>query len=117
MPGNVFGPAIATGLARDAVRNVTSLMTPNNDDLTDRTVGVPTNPMDRLDRGLRRVLALCPSVVCMRAARRCRQTSVRVASMTALMVCMRFSAWSKTIEAADSNTSSVTSRAVMPVRS
>ena len=29
--------------------------------------------------------------------------------MTALMVCMRFSAWSKTIEASDSNTSSVTS--------
>ena len=31
------------------------------------------------------------------------------------MVCMRFSAWSKTIECGDSNTSSVTSRASIPV--
>ena len=34
--------------------------------------------------------------------------------MTALMVCMRFSASSKTIDASDSKTSSVTSSAVMP---
>ena len=38
-----------------------------------------------------------------------------VATSTALMVCMRFSAWSNTIEAADSNTSSVTSRPAIPV--
>src|SRR5690554_3936353 len=38
----------------------------------------------------------------------------RVATSTALMVCMRFSAWSKTIEAGLSNTSSVTSMAAMP---
>ncbi len=35
--------------------------------------------------------------------------------MAALIVWRRFSAWSKTIEAGDSNTSSVTSRAVEPV--
>ena len=35
--------------------------------------------------------------------------------MTALMVCIRFSAWSKTIELADSKTSSVTSSASSPV--
>ena len=34
--------------------------------------------------------------------------------MTALMVCIRFSAWSKTIEAGDSKTSSVTSSASRP---
>ena len=34
--------------------------------------------------------------------------------MTALIVCMRFSASSKTIEAGDSKTSSVTSSAVSP---
>ena len=35
--------------------------------------------------------------------------------MTALIVCMRFSAWSNTIEYGDSNTSSVTSSDSMPV--
>src|SRR4051794_24252219 len=37
-----------------------------------------------------------------------------VATMTALIVCMRFSASSKTIDASDSKTSSVTSSAVRP---
>ena len=37
-----------------------------------------------------------------------------VAYITALMVCMRFSASSKTLDCADSNTSSVTSISVMP---
>src|SRR5690606_10871015 len=37
------------------------------------------------------------------------QISPRVATSTALMVCMRFSAWSKVMHAGDSNTSSVTS--------
>jgi len=40
--------------------------------------------------------------------------SPRVATMTALIVCSRFSAWSKTIECSDSKTSSVTSRPSMP---
>ena len=34
--------------------------------------------------------------------------------MTALIVCIRFSAWSKTMECSDSKTSSVTSSAVEP---
>ena len=34
--------------------------------------------------------------------------------MTALIVCIRFSAWSKTIERSDSKTSSVTSRPSSP---
>ena len=38
----------------------------------------------------------------------------KVAAMTALMVCMRFSASSKTMEASLSKTSSVTSIQVMP---
>lgn len=38
-----------------------------------------------------------------------------VATMIALMACIRFSAWSKTMEHGDSNTSSVTSRASSPV--
>jgi len=37
-----------------------------------------------------------------------------VATMTALIVCRRFSASSKTIDAGDSKTSSVTSSAVIP---
>ena len=37
-----------------------------------------------------------------------------VATMMALMVCRRFSAWSKTIECSDSKTSSVTSSPSMP---
>ena len=40
----------------------------------------------------------------------------RVATMTALIVCIRFSAWSNTTEAGDSKTSSVTSSAVRPRR-
>ena len=39
-----------------------------------------------------------------------------VATSTALIVCIRFSAWSKTIEAGDSKTSSVTSMQSMPKR-
>ena len=42
------------------------------------------------------------------------QQSVSVAAMTALMVCMRFSASSKTMDWGPSNTSSVTSMAVRP---
>ena len=37
-----------------------------------------------------------------------------VATMAALMVCSRFSAWSNTMEAGDSKTSSVTSSASSP---
>lgn len=58
MPGNVFLPAVATGLPRDSVVNVTALVTLNKTDLSDRIGNVPANIMDEVDRGLRRVLDL-----------------------------------------------------------
>lgn len=58
MPGNVFLPAVATGLKRDSVVNVTALATLDKDDL-DAPVGtVPDSMMDDVDSGLRRVLGL-----------------------------------------------------------
>lgn len=58
MPGNVFLPAVATGLSRDSVVNVTALVTLNKTDLSDRIGNIPANIMDEVDRGLRRVLDL-----------------------------------------------------------
>lgn len=58
MPGNVFLPAVATGLPRDSVVNVTALVTLNKTDLSDRIGDVPSNIMHEVDRGLRRVLDL-----------------------------------------------------------
>jgi mRNA interferase MazF len=58
MPGNVFLPAIATGLPRDSVVNVTALATLNKTDLTDQTGKVPPSLMHEVDRGLRRVVDL-----------------------------------------------------------
>jgi len=58
MPGNVFLPAVATGLPRDSVVNVTALVTLNKKDLSDRIGDVPSNIMHEVDRGLRRVLGL-----------------------------------------------------------
>lgn len=58
MPGNVFLPAVATGLPRDSVVNVTALVTLNKTDVSDRIGNVPANIMDEVDRGLRRVLDL-----------------------------------------------------------
>ncbi|MEZ0367191.1 type II toxin-antitoxin system PemK/MazF family toxin [Mycobacterium sp. pUA109] len=43
MPGNVFLPAVATGLPRDSVVNVTALVTLNKTDLNDRAGEVPTS--------------------------------------------------------------------------
>jgi mRNA interferase MazF len=58
MPGNVFLPAAATGLARDSVVNVTAIVTLNKTELG-RVVGtVPAGLMQEVDRGLRQVLAL-----------------------------------------------------------
>jgi mRNA interferase MazF len=58
VPGNVFLPAVATGLPRDSVVNVTALVTLDKTDL-ERTVGrVPEGLMRQVDRGLRRVLGL-----------------------------------------------------------
>lgn len=58
MPGNVFLPAIATGLPRDSVVNVTALVTLNKDELEGPVGVVPAGIMRDVDRGLRRVLGL-----------------------------------------------------------
>lgn len=58
MPGNVFLPAAVTGLPRDAVVNVTAIVTLSKDEL-DHAVGtVPDHLMREVDAGLRQVLAL-----------------------------------------------------------
>src|SRR5256885_16209618 len=54
MPGNVFLPAVATGLPRDSVVNVTSLVTVNKDDLEKRVGSIPVDLMQEVVRGLRR---------------------------------------------------------------
>jgi len=58
LPGNVFLPSAATGLARDSVVNVTALATVNKSDLGARAGTVPAGLMPEVDRGLRRVLQL-----------------------------------------------------------
>ena len=58
MPGNVFLPAVASGLPKDSVLNVTALVTIDKADL-DQPVGrLPRSLMTEIDRGLRRVLGL-----------------------------------------------------------
>jgi len=58
MPGNVFLPAVVTGLPRDSVVNVTALVTLNKDEL-EGPVGRATDVLlAEVDRGLRRVLGL-----------------------------------------------------------
>lgn len=58
MPGNVFLPAVATGLPRDSVVNVTGLVTVNETDLTERAGRLPSALMSDVDRGLRHSLGL-----------------------------------------------------------
>ncbi|HEV2086833.1 MAG TPA: type II toxin-antitoxin system PemK/MazF family toxin [Cryptosporangiaceae bacterium] len=58
MPGNVFLPAVATGLSRDSVVNVTALVTLNKADLANRAGQAPDGLMAEVDHGLRRVLGL-----------------------------------------------------------
>ncbi|OLB79806.1 MAG: mRNA interferase MazF2 [Actinobacteria bacterium 13_2_20CM_2_71_6] len=58
MPGNVFLPAVATGLPRDSVVNVTALVTLDKDEIQGPVGAVPESLMGEIDRGLRRVLAL-----------------------------------------------------------
>jgi mRNA interferase MazF len=59
MPGNVFLPAVVTGLDRDSVVNVTSLATVNRSDLETPPVGeLPLHLMKQVDAGLARVLGL-----------------------------------------------------------
>jgi len=58
MPGNVFLPAVAVGLPRDSVVNVTALVTLSESDLGDQAGTVPDSLMREVNVGLRRVLGL-----------------------------------------------------------
>jgi mRNA interferase MazF len=58
MPGNVFVPAIATGLSRDSVVNVTALVALDKKDLDPAVGQLPASLMHEVDRGLRRALGL-----------------------------------------------------------
>jgi mRNA interferase MazF len=58
MPGNVFLPAVATGLPRDSVVNVTAIVTLDKDELDRPAASVPAGLMADIDRGLRKVLGL-----------------------------------------------------------
>ena len=58
VPGNVFLPAAAAGLAKDSVVNVTALVTLDKSDLQDETGYLPASLMHEVDRGLRSVLSL-----------------------------------------------------------
>ena len=58
MPGNVFLPAVATGLPRDSVVNVTAVVTLNKTDLSEQTGLAPLALLREIDRGLRQVLDL-----------------------------------------------------------
>jgi mRNA interferase MazF len=58
MPGNVFLPAVASGLPKDSVLNVTALATIDKADLHPPVGRLPSSLMTEIDRGLRRVLGL-----------------------------------------------------------
>ncbi len=58
MPGNVFLPMTATGMPRDSVVNVTALVTLNKTDLAEEAGRAPLTLLQKVDRGLRRVLDL-----------------------------------------------------------
>lgn len=58
MPGNVFVPAIASGLPKDSVVNITALVTLDKTDLGLAVGQLPASLMHEVDRGLRRVLGL-----------------------------------------------------------
>ena len=58
MPGNVFLPALVTGLPRDSAVTVTALVTLDRTDLDEVAGRVPAALMQEVDRGLRRVLGL-----------------------------------------------------------
>lgn len=62
MPGNVFIPAVASGLPKDSVVNVTALVTVNKDELDGPVGQLPTSLMEQVDRGLRQVLDLARPV-------------------------------------------------------
>lgn len=58
LPGNTFLPGTVTGLPRDSVVNVTSLLTLDKSDLLDRAGLVAGDLLRQVYEGLRQVLAL-----------------------------------------------------------
>lgn len=58
MPGNVFLPAVASGLPKDSVVNVTALVTLDQADLEPAVGHLPTSLMSKVNQGLQTVLAL-----------------------------------------------------------
>lgn len=57
-PGNVFLPALASGLPKDSVVNVSQPMTVDRADIDSTGCVLPANLMDAVDAGLRRVVDL-----------------------------------------------------------
>lgn len=57
-PGNVFLPALASGLPKDSVVNVSQPMTVDRADVDPTGSILPENLMDAVDAGLRRVVDL-----------------------------------------------------------
>lgn len=55
-PGNVFLPALASGLPSDSVVNVSQPMTVDRSDLDNTGVELPGSLMDAVDAGLRSVM-------------------------------------------------------------
>jgi mRNA interferase MazF len=58
LPGKVFLPAVATGLPKDSVLNVTALATIDKAGLDPPVGQLPISVMTEIVRGLRRVLGL-----------------------------------------------------------
>jgi mRNA interferase MazF len=58
VPGNVFLPAVATGLPKDSVVNVTALVTLGEDELDGPVGRLPDDLLRAVDQGLRQVLGL-----------------------------------------------------------
>lgn len=58
MPGNVFLPAVSTGLPRDSVANVTAVVTLDKSELEAPAGHVPEAILNELNHGLRQVLGL-----------------------------------------------------------
>jgi mRNA interferase MazF len=58
LPGNVFVPAAASGLAKDSVVNVSALVTLDKKDLDEPVGRLPARLMAEVDEGLRLVLGL-----------------------------------------------------------
>lgn len=56
--GNVFLPAVESGLTKDSVINVSQLVTIDKEDLSEWVGQVPFEQMLELDDGLRRILTL-----------------------------------------------------------